>query len=166
MIALFALRHQKKLRAVNRVTQRASESADAARRVASNRKVRKETRSAVAALTLAGERARQVGLIKASSDKKLAGHLRRASGHASRAVTMAERASHKPRQVRKAATITIGAGALSAAAYAAWRMYVHPQPNAAASPSSDYPTAGTTWPTAEEAELSQDTSPTEDGSDG
>jgi hypothetical protein len=130
MILLFALRHQKRLRAVNRATQRASDSADAARRVASDRRVRKETRAAVTALAVASARARKVGVTKASGDKQLAGHLRRASRHASTAVTMAERASRKPRRMRKTVTLVLWTGAVGGAAYVGWKKYGRPEPPA------------------------------------
>lgn len=138
VIALFALEHLRGLRALNRAAERASRSAGAARRVAANRRVRKELRLALAAITLASERARKVGVVRAPGDRRLASHLRHAGHHASKAITIAERVSRRRRNVRKAATITIGAGALGGAAYAGWKMYGRPQPTAA------IPTSGPT----------------------
>ena len=135
-VALFALRHQRRLRAVNRASQRASQSAAAARRVAGNRKVRKETRLALSAMTLASERALRIGLVGAPRDKEVASHLRHAGQHVSKAITIAERVSRNRRSVRETATITIGAGALGGAAYAGWKMYGRPEPSPAPSPIS------------------------------
>ena len=136
-VALFAFRHQRKLRAVNSASQRASQSAAAARRVATNRKVRKETRLALSAMTLASERALKVGLVGAPRDRQIASHLRHARHHASKAIAIAERVSRRRRGVRKTATITIGAGALGGAAYAGWRMYGQPQPSTEQPPVSE-----------------------------
>jgi hypothetical protein len=126
-IALFALKHQRGLRAVTGATQRASQSAATARQVAANPKARKQTRLALSAMALASERAREVGLTNAAHDRRFASHLRHAREHASKAITFAQRATRKRRTLRKTATITIGAGALGGAAYAGWKMYGNPR---------------------------------------
>jgi hypothetical protein len=135
-IALFALKHQRELRALNRAAERASRTAGTARRVAANPRVRKEVRLALAAIALASKRAREVGVAHAPRDRRLASHLRHAGQHASKAMTIAERVSRKRRNVRKTATISIGAGALGGAAYAGWKMYGRPEPAAVYSPLS------------------------------
>ena len=150
MITLFALKHQRRLRAVNRATQQASRSAATARQVASNRKVHREARLAVAAIALANQRAREVGLLHAQRDRQLISHLQHARHHASKAMTIAQRASHRRRRVRRAAAITIGAGALGGAAYARWKLNGSPEPDAMPSRLSHaaQPTADSTPPTA------------------
>lgn len=122
-LGLFALKHQQRLRAMNRAGERAARSATTARRVAANPKVHKELRLALAAVALASERAREVGVVRASRDRRVAGHLQHAGQHASKAITIAERVSRRRRSVRKVATITLGAGALGGAAYAGWKIY-------------------------------------------
>jgi hypothetical protein len=135
-IALFALKHQRKLRALNRAAERAPQLVGTARRVAANPRLRKEVRLALAAIALASGRAREVGVVRAPRDRRLASQLRHAGQHASKAMTIAERLSRKRRNVRKTATITIGAGALGGAAYAGWKLYGRPQPPAVSSPRS------------------------------
>jgi uncharacterized membrane protein YebE (DUF533 family) len=135
MITLFALRHRRKLRAANRATQRASRSAATARRVATDKRLRKETRLALSALVLASKRGRKVGLTNAPRDKRVAGQVRRAGRHASRAIAIADGTSRK-RRTRKTATLAIGAGALGGAAYAGWKRYTRPQ-----SPETPFPVA-------------------------
>jgi hypothetical protein len=135
-IALFALKHQRKLRALNRAAERAPQLVGTARRVAANPRLRKEVRLALAAIALASGRAREVGVVRAPRDRRLASQLRHAGQHASKAMTIAERLSRKRRNVRKTATITIGAGAVGGAAYAGWKLYGRPQPDAVSSPLS------------------------------
>ena len=130
-IPLFALRHPKALLVVTRVTRRATRSAETARRVAGNRKVQKETRLALSAIGLASQRARKVGLSRASRDRRLAAHLRHAGMHASKAMTFAQRASRRRHNVRTTATVAIGAGALGGAAYAGWKAQGRTEPEPA-----------------------------------
>jgi hypothetical protein len=153
-IALFALKHQLKLRQVTRAAERASRSAATARRVAANPRFRNEVRLALAAIALASGRAREVGVARAPGDRRLASHLRHAGQHASKAMTIVERLSRKRRNLRKTATITIGAGALGGAAYAGWKLYGRPRPATVPSPLSQaaQPPADSTPPAARAGE--------------
>jgi hypothetical protein len=126
-ISMFALRHRKAVMVVTTATRRASAFAASAKQAAGNPKVQSEARSAWSGLMLAGKRARDVGVSNASTDKKVAEHLRRARRHGSKALVAAR--NPKPdRRIVRTTTIVTGAGALGGAAYAGWRIYARPQP--------------------------------------
>jgi hypothetical protein len=133
-VSLFALRHRKGLLAVKHVTEHASRIGATTRRVARDRRVRRETRLALSAVALANKRARKIGLAHTLGDRQVATHLRHAGDHASKAMTFAERARHGRRIGRTTTIIVVGTGALGGAAYAGWKVYGQPQPPAASSP--------------------------------
>jgi hypothetical protein len=97
------------------------------RETATNPKVRAETRLAMASLILAGQRARKLGLVDATGDKRVIAQLRQAQRHAGRAVTTVQRERRRRRVVHRAVLLA-GAGALSGAAYAGWKVRAQPEP--------------------------------------
>jgi hypothetical protein len=73
-------------------------------------------------MELARKRAVKVGFVHAPSDKQFAAHLRSAGRHASKAMTLAERARRSRRIGRTTVVVVTGAGAVGgAAAYAGWK---------------------------------------------
>src|SRR5262249_20909010 len=94
---------------------------DPARRAATDKRVRAETRRAQEHAMRARRRAAKIGMARALSDRRVARSMRRASEHASKAANLAvnPKPSHK---VRNAVLVVVGAGTASAAAVTSWRM--------------------------------------------
>ena len=113
--------------------ERASQMVEPARRLATDRRVRTETRRAKAHASRAAHRAQRVGIAKALGDKCVARNLRKSASHAARAASLAihPRPSHR---LRNTTLVVVGGGAASAAAYGGWKRYFT---SAAASPSTD-----------------------------
>jgi len=94
---------------------------DPARRVATDKRVRAETRRAQEHAMRARRRAAKIGMARALSDRRVARSMRRASEHASKAANLAvnPKPSHR---VRNAVLVVVGAGTASAAAVTGWKM--------------------------------------------
>lgn len=104
-----------------RTRHRAGIVIEPARRVATDKRVRAETRRAQDHAMRARRRAAKIGMTRALSDKRVARSMRRASEHASKAASLVVKPKPSHR-VRNTVLVVVGAGTASAAAMTGWRM--------------------------------------------
>lgn len=94
------------------------QTADAARRIASDRKVHAETQRAIISAVLAARRARRIGMSRAASDRRVSRHIRHATKHASRAATLVVHPPRRGRFKKVATVIVVSGGVIAGVAYA------------------------------------------------
>ena len=121
-------RYRRALMAAAGAAGQAHRYSTALSKTATDPKARAEARLAAASLLVAATRARQIGILEATNDKRVLGQLRHAQNHALRALATAQHRRRRQRIVR--ITVVAGAGVLGGAAYAGWRMRAQPQPAA------------------------------------
>jgi hypothetical protein len=93
------------------------------KQVVANPTVQRESRLAVSFLSRAIRRARDVGATNVLGDKRLAGHLRNASDHGSKALTAARHPHARNTFRAKLVSLVAGVGALGGVVYTQWRAH-------------------------------------------